>query len=92
MDNQKTKSERTMTTFQFQPQWKEELVVTASDGSFTLDLTMGILRAYLPTEANWPKIAPSWAKDLYPVLKEELEAWCKANNAGFVIDEAAGVY
>ena len=76
-----------MTTFQFQPKWKEELVVIASDGSFILDLTMGVLHAYLPTEENWPNIAPSWAKDLYPVLKEELEAWCKANNAGFVIDE-----
>lgn len=81
-----------MTTFQFQPKWKEELVVTASDGSFILDFTMGVLHAYLPTEENWPNIAPSWAKDLYPVLKEELEAWCKANNAGFVIDETAGVY
>ena len=57
-----------MTTFQFQPKWMEEIVVTASDGSFILDLNVGVLRAYLPTDENWPEIAPPRAKDLYPVL------------------------
>ncbi|KCZ53170.1 hypothetical protein HY29_17540 [Hyphomonas beringensis] len=34
-----------MTTFQFRAKWKEELVVTASGGSFILDLTMRVVRA-----------------------------------------------
>lgn len=81
-----------MSEFKFQPRWKEELVVTGSGGSFILELPMGILSAYLPTEKVWVQKAPSWAKDLYPELKNELEAWCKENKAKFVIDETAGVY
>lgn len=53
---------------------------------------MGVLSAYLPTEEVWPQKAPAWAKDLWPVLKSELEAWCKANHAKFVLDPAATVF
>jgi hypothetical protein len=78
-------------TFQFQPRWKEELVVTGPGGKFTLELPMGIFSAYLPTEAVWVRKAPDWAKNLWPVLRDELEAWCQNNNAEFVIDESATV-
>ena len=81
-----------MSEFKFQPRWKEELVVTGSGGSFILELPMGILSAYLPTEEVWTQKAPSWAKGLYPELKNELEAWYRENKAKFVIDATAGVY
>ena len=81
-----------MNVFKFQPRWKEELVVTGPGGSFILELPMGILSAYLPTEQVWERKAPSWAKDLWPDLKKELEVWCKENKAEFVIDETAAVY
>lgn len=81
-----------MSTFKFQPRWKEELVCTGPGGSFVLELPMGILSAYLPTEDVWRSKAPAWARDLWSVLKEELEAWCVANKANFVIDETAGIY
>lgn len=81
-----------MNIFKFHPRWKEELVVTGPGGSFILELPMGILSAYLPTESAWQQKAPGWAKDLYPTLKQELEMWCKENKAQFVIDESAGVY
>lgn len=81
-----------MNTFTFQPRWKEELVCTCHGGSFVLELTMGRLGAYLPTEDAWKLKSPLWARDLWPELKSELEAWCKANNAKFVIDETAAVY
>ena len=81
-----------MSTFKFQPRWKEELVVTGPGGSFILELPMGIFSAYLPTESAWNKKAPSWAKELYPELKQELETWCKENKAKFIIDETAGIY
>ena len=81
-----------MNTFKFQARWKEELVVTGPGGSFILELPMGVLSAYLPTESAWNKKAPPWAKDLYPELKKELEIWCRENKAEFVIDETAGVY
>jgi hypothetical protein len=80
-----------MSIFNFQPRWKEELVVTCYKGSFILELPMGILSAYLPTEEVWTKRAPSWARELYPVLKNELEIWCE-NNAKLIIDATAGVY
>lgn len=81
-----------MSTFTFQPRWKEELVVTGPGGSFILELPMGVLSAYLPTESAWERKSPSWAKNLWPDLKNELEAWCVANKAAFIIDEQAGVY
>ncbi len=81
-----------MSEFIFQPRWKEELVVTGSGGSFILELPMGILSAYLPTEEVWLQKSPSWAKEMYPDLKSELETWCKENKAKFIVDATAGVY
>lgn len=79
-------------TFRFQPRWKEELVVTGPGGAFVLELSMGILSAYLPTEAVWRRTAPDWASNLWPMLKAELEEWCRCNNALLTIDETAHVY
>ena len=81
-----------MSTFTFQPRWKEELVCTGPGGSFVLELPMGILSAYLPTEEAWKRKAPAWACDLWPELKTELEAWCRANHDQFYIDASAAVY
>jgi len=78
--------------FHFQPRWKEELVVTADGGSFVLELPMGRLSAYLPTEAEWQRRAPGWAWSLWPNLKAELEGWCRENNAQLFIDPTADVY
>ncbi|WP_158817744.1 hypothetical protein [Methylocapsa sp. S129] len=77
--------------FQFNPRWKEELVVSAPGGSFILELLMGVLSAYLPTEEAWRRKAPAWAADLWPVLRTELEQWCLENRARFFIDETAQV-
>jgi hypothetical protein len=79
-------------TFQFQPRWKEELVVNGPGGNFVLELPMGVLSAYLPTEIAWLRKAPDWAKHLWPELRNELETWCQNNNAELVIDESASVY
>lgn len=81
-----------MNRFQFRPKWKEELVITADEGSFRIDLAMGVLTAFLPTEEDWPDKAPDWAKDLYPILRQELEAWCIEHNAKLVIDETGVVF
>jgi hypothetical protein len=79
-------------TFSFLPRWKEELVVTGPGGSFILDLPMGILSAYLPSEAVWRDQAPAWARDLWPALRGELEAWCAFNNASLYVEDNASVY
>jgi hypothetical protein len=78
--------------FSFQPRWKEELVVTGPGGAFVLELPMGILSAYLPTESAWRSKAPHWAIDLWPVLKAELEQWCRDNQARLYVDEFVNVY
>lgn len=81
-----------MRTFKFQPRWKEELVCAGPEGTLVLELPMGVLSAYLPTEGVWQAKAPPWARDLWPILKEELETWCVANKAKLIIDETAGVF
>lgn len=78
--------------FRFLPRWKEELVVTGDGGSFILELPMGVLSAYLPTQEAWQQRSPEWAKSLWPELKAELEDWCRQNNAKFYIDASADVY
>lgn len=78
--------------FEFKPRWKEELVCTGPGGTFVLELPMGVLSAYLPTEAVWREKAPVWARALWPALHDELAAWCEANDARFVVDPTAHVY
>ena len=80
------------TVFRFQARWKEELVCTGPGGSFVLELPMGILSAYLPTEEVWRQKSPPWARDLWPALRRELEVWCEQNKAKLVVDESAGVF
>jgi len=82
---------KSQTTFQFQPRRKEELVVKGPGGSFVLELPMGVYSAYLPTQKAWETKAPEWAKELWPLLKSELEDWCVRNKAEFHIDETATV-
>lgn len=76
--------------FRFLPRWKEELVVSASEGSFTLVLAMGIPTAYLPARADWLREGPEWAHSLWPVLRDELEEWCCRNGTQFIVGEPAG--
>jgi hypothetical protein len=78
--------------FSFSPRWKEELVCEGAGGSFVLELPMGVLSAYLPTEAAWTETGPPWARDLWPQLRTELEAWCDANDARLYIDATARVF
>ena len=79
------------TTFLFQPRWKEELVVTGAGGTFALELSMGVYSVCLPTQKVWETQAPEWARDLWPLLKRELEDWCVNNKAVLHIDESAAV-
>lgn len=81
-----------MSVFTFQARWKEELLCTGPGGTFVLELPMGILSAYLPTEDVWKQNAPVWARDLWPTLRVELAEWCTANKAELVVDSTAGVF
>lgn len=81
-----------MAVFRFLPRWKEELAVTGPGGSFALELAMGRLTAYLPTEEAFRLKAPEWARELWPLLHDELRQWCRENDAGFVVDASAPVW
>jgi hypothetical protein len=77
--------------FTFQPRWKEELVVTGAGGALVLEMPMGVLSIYLPTEATWRQKAPTWAAGLWPVLRAELEDWCRKEKIQFFVEESASV-
>ena len=81
-----------MSVFEFSARWKEELVCTGTHGSFVLELAMGRLTAYLPSEEVFRSNAPSWAADLWPQLRDELELWCVIHQAALVVDPTARVY
>jgi len=78
--------------YTFQPRWKEELVCTCKQGSFVLELTMGQLTVYLPTEEDWQKRAPAWAKDHWPQLHSQLKSWCAGSNIPLVVMEGAQIW
>ena len=80
-----------MGVFTFASRWKEELVVTGPGGAFVLELTIGVLTAYLPTADAWDALAPPWARPLWPVLRDELEAWCARVGAKLALDGTARV-
>ena len=65
--------------------------MTCSGGTFALELSMGVYSAYLPTQKVWETQAPEWARDLWPLLKHELEDWYVNNNAELHVDESAAV-
>lgn len=81
-----------MSLFQFKPRWKEELVCIGPGGAFVLDFPMGVPTVYFPTQHAWAQCAPDWARELWPVLKTELEAWCETGNVQFVLDGSASAY
>lgn len=66
--------------------------MTGPEGSFVLELSMDVYSAYLPTQKAWETRAPEWARDLWPLLKIELEDWCDRNKVEFHIDETATVF
>ena len=83
---------RKRTNFAFQPRWKEELVVTGPGGSLVRYFPMGVPAAVLPSEERWASVAPDWASGRWPLLKDELEHWCRKEGVHFEIDPQASVY
>jgi hypothetical protein len=75
------------TTFRFHPRWKEYIEVKGPGGCFAIEHTYGKApKAYLPSPQDWQRIAPLWAIDLWPVLHDELSAWCGEQGITLEID------
>jgi hypothetical protein len=62
-------------SFEFTPRWKEELVCECADGRLVVEITMGILHVYFPSEARWSRDAPTAAMG---ALEEYFDARRKA--------------
>lgn len=60
-------------------------MVSGPSGSFVLELPMGNLFSYLPTETVWEQKDPPQAKALYPELDHGLEAWCKEKRQNLLL-------
>jgi elongation factor P hydroxylase len=78
--------------FTFQPRWKEELLCSCSEGSFVLEMPMGIVSVYLPSQDQWPVKAPSWTKGYWTALQTQLSQWCVENDLPLYIEDSAHVW
>lgn len=59
--------------------------------SFIVEITMGSLHVYFPSEAKWQKCAPDWARDQWQRIMTDLEAWCQRENIPLTIADDAWV-
>jgi len=73
--------------FTFSPRWKEELLCSCALGSFVLEMPMGVVSVYLPSEKNWLAAAPEWAKPHWGLLETQLRQWCEQKGIPFHVDE-----
>ena len=58
---------------------------------FTVELTMGVLHVYFPTENTWNANAPEWALGLWTSARDQTMAWCQSKSIPFDIDSTAWV-
>lgn len=75
----------------YEPRWKEMLDGFYGKHKFVVELTMGRLHVYFPTEATWKQTAPDWAKDLWDQAQREASEWSREQGIRFDIDETAWV-
>jgi hypothetical protein len=75
----------------FAPRWKEELVGTLDGKTFVVELTMGVLHVFFPTEEKWRAQVPAWAQDQWPLVKDSLTTWCRQQQIPLTIEPSAWV-
>ena len=80
-----------MIKLQFQPKWKEELVCTMDGRQFIIEMTMGVLTVFFPSQSTWESCAPDWAIHHWAQVKEDLTLWCAQQKIPLVIEEHAWV-
>lgn len=89
--HQKIKNMSMETNIQFEPKWKELLECTMDGHKFTVEITMGTLAVYFPTQSKWESQAPEWAKNCWYRVKDDLSDWCKQQRIPMNIQEDAWV-
>jgi hypothetical protein len=58
---------------------------------FIIELTMGILTAFLPTQAKWEASAPEWARHQWVRVRDDLSDWCTKQKIPLIIEDNAWV-
>jgi hypothetical protein len=76
-------------SFEFTPRWKEELVCECAEGKLVVEITMGVLHVYFPSEARWKRDAPTWARMRYEEILGDLTRWCTAKSIPLTVDDSA---
>ena len=79
------------TEITYNARWKELLVGRIGENCFHVELSMGTLHVYFPTEKIWDDFAPPWAKGKWGTAKEAVELWCVKENTPITIDDKAWV-
>ena len=75
----------------FEPKWKEELVCTLDGKTFVIEMTMGKLAVYFPSQSAWEASAPVWAKQEWERVRADLSDWCHEQKTPLRIEDHAWV-
>lgn len=74
-----------MKSFTFNIRWKEELDGFVDGHRFTVEITMGSLHVYFPSEEIWEKNAPEWAKGMWQEASDATARWAAGQSIPFEI-------
>ena len=58
---------------------------------FVIELTMGVITVYFPTQSKWESSAPEWARQHWDRIRADLSAWCQQQKMPLVIEDDAWV-
>lgn len=75
----------------YRSRWKEMLDGFYGPHQFTVEMTLGELHVFFPTEERWNRTAPAWAQGLWKKARDGAEAWGKAKSIPFSVDPGAWV-
>ena len=78
--------------FSFTPKWKEILQCRSPVGAFDIEMTMGVMRVYFPTEDIWRQHTPDWMAACYTPILSQLQHWCAENDIPLYIEESAHIH
>lgn len=76
---------------EFTPKWKELLIGRMDGHRFTIEMTMGVAKVFLPSEKTWNATAPDWARNQWPRVHSDLKLWCRQQSIPLVVEDTAWV-
>ncbi len=79
-------------TIYYHAAWRETLIGTYEEHHFHVELTMGKLHVYFPSEQKWIKTSPEWAADLWKDAVDTARKWCEKEKIPFSIDDNGWFY